>query len=170
MTQDPPVLNVTRAVIHRGGRTIVDTPKSAAGVRAVHVPPHLAPALTEHLEKHAQSGPDGLLFPSPATKPRSGCGCGYPSCGGGHLTSPQLYHRYLPARNAAGQPDLRWHDLRHTGAVEVARQGATLAETMARLGHSTVSAAMRYQHATKERDAELARRLSQKRLRDRKKG
>lgn len=163
MDQDPPVLNITRAVIRRGGRTIVDTPKSAAGVRSVHVPPHLSPALTEHLENHAQPGPDGLLFPSPATNQRRGCSCGYPTCKGGHLTSPQLYHRFLPAREAAGRPDLRWHDLRHTGAVEVARQGATLAETMARLGHSTVAAAMRYQHATKERDAELARRLSHKR-------
>ena len=44
---------------------------------------------------------------------------------------------YYPARAKAGRPDLRFHDLRHTGAVLAAATGATLAELMARLGHST---------------------------------
>ena len=35
-----------------------------------------------------------------------------------------------PARKAAGWPDLRFHDLRHTGAVLAAQTGATLAELM----------------------------------------
>lgn len=41
-----------------------------------------------------------------------------------------------PARLQVG-PDLRWHDLRQTGAVRAASAGASLAELMARLGHST---------------------------------
>ncbi|WP_228488971.1 hypothetical protein [Raineyella fluvialis] len=55
---------------------------------------------------------------------------------------------------------MRWHDLRHTGAVLAASTGATLAELMARLGHSTAGAALRYQHAAKGRDAEIAASLS----------
>jgi hypothetical protein len=39
--------------------------------------------------------------------------------------------------------------------------GTTLAELMARLGHSTQGAALRYQDAARNRDAEIARRLSQ---------
>ena len=50
--------------------------------------------------------------------------------------------------------------LRHTGAVLAAQTGAPLAELMGRLGHSTPGAAMRYQHAAADRDAEIARRLS----------
>ena len=50
------------------------------------------------------------------------------------------------AREAAGRPDLRVHDLRHTGATMAARAGATLAELQERLGHSSVNAALRYQH------------------------
>src|SRR5665811_83774 len=65
-----------------------------------------------------------------------------------------------PARNAAGREDLRWHDLRHTGAVLAAQTGATLAELMGRLGHSTPAAAMRYQHAARDRDTEIAKALS----------
>ena len=41
-----------------------------------------------------------------------------------------------------------------------AQTGATLAELMARLGHSTSVAAMRYQHAAAGRDAEIAAALS----------
>ena len=67
---------------------------------------------------------------------------------------------YYPARKAAGRPDLRFHDLRHTGAVLAAQTGATLAELMSRLGHSTSQAAMRYQHAAADRDAIIAQRLS----------
>jgi hypothetical protein len=41
-----------------------------------------------------------------------------------------------------------------------AATGATLAELMARLGHSTVSAAMRYQHAAADWDKAIAEALS----------
>jgi len=67
---------------------------------------------------------------------------------------------YYHARHFAGRDDLRIHDLRHTGAVLAAQTGATLAELMSRLGHSTPQAALRYQHAAAERDHEIARRLS----------
>ena len=68
---------------------------------------------------------------------------------------------YYPARLAAGRKDRRWHDLRHTGAVLAAQTGATLAELMGRLSHTTPGAAMRYQHAATDRDAEITRRLSE---------
>jgi integrase len=68
---------------------------------------------------------------------------------------------YYPAREAAGRPDLRFHDLRHTGAVLAAATGATLAELMARLGHSTAGAALRYQHEAAERDKVIAAALSE---------
>jgi integrase len=64
------------------------------------------------------------------------------------------------ARAVAGRNDLRWHDLRHSGAVLAAATGATLAELMARLGRSTPAAAMRYQHAAGGRDREIAALLS----------
>src|SRR5271166_6037472 len=48
----------------------------------------------------------------------------------------------------------------HSGAVLAAQTGATLAELMARLGHSTSQAAMRYQHASKGRDKHIAALLS----------
>lgn len=154
-----PLLQVQRAMVYRNGQIIVGRPKSDAGLRVVAVPPHLRTALVRHLATWAQPGPDGLVFP--AIRPPSGtCECGYKNCSGGHLMSTVLYKSFDAARRAAGRPDLRWHDLRHTGAVLAAQTGATLAELMARLGHSTVSASLRYQHAAQGRDAEIARRLS----------
>ena len=129
----------------RRDRDIVGTPKSDAGVRDVAIPPHLVPALKVHLRDHAQPGPGGLLFPSPT---------------GGHLTTSTLYSSFFRARKKIGREDLRWHDLRHTGAVLAAATGATLAELMGRLGHSTQGAALRYQHAAKGRDSEIAAALS----------
>lgn len=68
---------------------------------------------------------------------------------------------FCKAREAAGRPDLRLHDLRHTGAVPAAQTGATLAELMERLGHSTPTAAMRYQHVARGRAKAVAERLSE---------
>jgi len=59
-----------------------------------------------------------------------------------------------------GRPDLRFHDLRHTGAVMAAQQGATLADLQARLGHSTANAALLYQHPAKGRQQLIAENLS----------
>ena len=64
-----------------------------------------------------------------------------------------------PARRSANRT-LRVHDLRHVGAVLAAQSGATTAELMHRLGHTTPQMALRYQHVAEGRDAEIAERLS----------
>jgi integrase len=137
---------VRRAAVVVAGETIVGTPKSAAGVRDVSLPPHLLPIVREHLATFAGWGKDGLLFPAAR---------------GGHLVRGSFFRQWDRARHAAGRPDLRFHDLRHTGAVLAAQTGATLAELMGRLGHTTPTMALRYQHVSQDRDAEIARLLSE---------
>lgn len=140
------VVRVIRAVVRiDGGKFKVTTPKSAAGVRDVTIPPHLLPAVQDHLANHVGAGRDSLLFPA---------------VNGGHLAPATLNRWYYKARSAASRDDLRFHDLRHSGAVLAAATGATLAELMGRLGHSTPQAAMKYQHASKQRDREIAALLS----------
>lgn len=157
------VIRVRRAVVLVEKERRVTTPKSAAGERTVAIPPHLVATIREHLDAYAQPGDEGLLFP--ATH-------------GGHLSQSTLNGKpsrrrrikgrmvnegatgFCRAREAAGRPDLRLHDLRHTGAVLAAQTGATLAELMGRLGHSTPAAAMRYQHAARDRDKAIAAALS----------
>lgn len=137
---------VRRAVTHTRGETHTGTPKSDAGQRVVTLPPHVAPIVAEHLMLWTGPGDDALVFTSSR---------------GNRLRASTLYRHFYPARESIGRPDLRFHDLRHTGATMAARAGATLRELQARLGHSTVQAAMIYQHATSERDAEIAARITE---------
>jgi integrase len=139
------VIRVRRAVVRLDDGFKETTPKSDAGVRDVAIPPHLLPALEVHLSKHVGKARDSLLFPAHH---------------GGHLAPATLKRHFYKARDTANRPDLRLHDLRHSGAVLAAATGASLAELMARLGHSTPAAAMRYQHAAQGRDREIAALLS----------
>jgi integrase len=53
------------------------------------------------------------------------------------------------------------HDLRHTGNHLAGESGASTRELMHRMGHSTMAAALRYQHATDGRARQIADRLSE---------
>lgn len=142
------VLHVRRAVVVAGGQTIIGPPKSHAGIRDVAIPPHLIGAVKAHLRKMgANGGRDALLFPSLSDPTK-------------HLAHTELHKRFKIAREAAGRPDLRFHDLRHSGAVWATLTGASLIEVMGRLGHSTPGAAMRYQSVAAGRDREIADALS----------
>ena len=78
------------------------------------LPPHLLPVVKEHVREHAAMGRDWLLFPAAH----------------GELLAPSTpYQVFYPARAKAGREDLRFHDLRHTGAVLAASTGATLRNT-----------------------------------------
>jgi predicted transcriptional regulator len=65
------------------------------------------------------------------------------------------------ARKMIGRTDLHYHDLRHTGLTWAAASGASIAELMRRGGHANPAAALRYQHATENRDAAIAAALSE---------
>jgi integrase len=145
VTADYAVLHVRRAVTRVRGKFIPGEPKTAAGVRDVAVPPHIKDALREHLQLYVDRGRDALLFPAPD---------------GGHLSNDAYRVFWKRARAAIGKPNLRIHDLRHVGAVLAAQSGATTAELMHRLGHTTAVMALRYQHVAEGRDAEIAERLS----------
>ena len=97
-------VKIRRGVVRVDGKFIVGPPKTDAGVRDVAILPHLVPLVKDHLSDHTVPGKDVLLFPAAAD-------------GNLHMAPSTLYKVYYPAREAAGRKDLRWHDLRHTGAV-----------------------------------------------------
>lgn len=120
------------------------TPKTAAGVRWVHLPPHLLPDLRLHLEQFVPAD------------------CTWVFCNGngGPLRRGSFRSVWWLARDKAGLPGFHFHDLRHTGNTLAAATGASTRELMARMGHASMRAAVLYQHATEERDAEIAQKLS----------
>ena len=137
---------VSRAVTYRDGQWSVDTPKTAAGTRTVVIPPHILPVLKQHLARYVGKASDSLLFATEA---------------GEHVGEWDYRKVFGPAKAKIGKPELRVHDLRHAGAVLAAQSGATVAELMHRIGHTTPAMAMTYQHVAANRDAEIARRMSE---------
>src|SRR5437868_4392994 len=89
--------------------------------------------LADHLERFAEPGRDGLVFPSPS---------------GGYLQRNNFRQRYwLPALSKAGVGHFRFHDLRHTHATLAVSLGLDTKTLMKRMGHSSSRAALIYQHA-----------------------
>jgi integrase len=74
------------------------------------------------------------------------------------------FHRSVDWSNLvvkAGLPaGFHFHDLRHTGNNLAAASGASTRELMHRMGHGSMRAALIYQHATSERDREIAAALN----------
>jgi integrase len=123
-------------------------PKTEAGRRTVTLPAVAAAALAEHLSTYSQPGSDGLVFTSTE---------------GGLLRRSNFNNRrvWLPATRAVGLDGLRFHDLRHTSATLSIAAGASTRELMARMGHSSSAAALRYQHVMAGRDAAIAAALDE---------
>lgn len=125
-----------------GGGIASGPTKSDAGDRVISVPPRVMSILRDHLERFTGEGDDALVVSSPD----------------GGFVHPSTFGRiWKRAWASCGLEGLTFHDLRHTGLTIFAQQGATVAELMHRGGHSSIEVALRYQHATAERDRALAR-------------
>ena len=134
-------LRIERArVVTSDGRALTGPPKTAAGRRAIAVPPNVFPDIEAHLGRFVGPEPGAWLFPG--------------------TTARALERAWAGARLAVGRPDLHFHDLRHSGLTWAAATGASTKELMARGGHSTATVALRYQHATEDRDRALAAALA----------
>lgn len=142
---DAGVISVERAVYPVDGQYVVGDPKSDAGKRRVSVPASLVAELRA-------AAPDTLHPDALVVSTRSGR-CAY----GAAQTAITRTLRSL------GRTDVRVHDLRHTGHTLAAASGATLADLMERLGHSTVNASMTYAHAAGDHGKALAERLEERR-------
>ncbi len=118
-------------------------------MRTVTVPRHIRADLKHHLDTYTGSEPDALLFGSDESR-----------CG--HLNSTTVRRHFNAALAASGYdgPHVRIHDLRHHHGTMITLAGATLRDSMSRLGHTTVAASLRYQQIVAGRDAEIAERLS----------
>jgi integrase len=117
-------------------------PKTDAGFRTVALPPHVLPVLQRHVQQYA--GETRLFV----------------GTDGGPMPGDSLTQAFSRARDRLGMVGFRFHDLRHTGQTLAAATGATLADLMKRLGHSSPAAAMRYLHTVSGRDQAIAEALS----------
>jgi integrase len=137
-------MTVAEALVEAAAGLSIGPPKSEAGRRTVALPPPLLPVLEAHLGTFAQPGIDGLVFCGPK---------------GAMLRRGNFSTKWTKARRAVGMEELHFHDLRHTANTLAAATGASTRELMHRMGHSSSTAALRYQHATRDRDQAIAKAL-----------
>lgn len=125
--------------------------KSDAGKRSVSIPSIMIERLKAHLDTYVALEAKAPILPTSVY-------------GIVPLSNTRWGYIWGDAREAvAGLPlGFRFHDLRHTGLTLFAQEGATLAELMRRGGHSDMRIVLRYQHATMNRDRELAERMSER--------
>lgn len=135
-------VRVVEQLLEINGHLMFAPPKTSAGVRTVALPPFLVEVMVEHVARYSQPGPDGLVFVMPEGTP---------------LRRENFRRRvWCPAVAAVGMKGFRFHDLRHTNATLAAESGASLRSLMARLGHASAAAAIRYQHKLEGQDAKIA--------------
>ena len=109
------------------------------------LPNFMVEEITKHLEDYVANESDSLIFTSGFNTP---------------LRRGVLFRAWSRSPTKVGVDYLHFHDLRHTGNTLAVATGASTAELMARMGHSSSGAALRYQHAGKERDIVLASKLN----------
>lgn len=134
------------------GRMIEGDPKTKAGRRAaLALPDWLMAMLAEVLAQRGitASTPEAFVFTSP-----DGSGLHY---------SNWRTRVWLPARAAAGLPDLNFHDLKHTAGTALLDEGVSIKTAQARLGHANPRTTLAvYAQATAEADREAAKRLGER--------
>lgn len=126
------------------GTILVSEPKTEAGKRKIALPGPLVSELASHLDSFTAPSPDAVVFCGPK---------------GGPLRPHVWQKNWDAARRTVGLENLHFHDLRHVANTMAASTGASLRELMYRMGHASPDAALRYQHATQERDAAIAQAL-----------
>ena len=135
-------LTIERAVKKLTGQpAFIGATKTVGSNRTVVLPKVAAEALEQHLAQYVGNDPESLIFTNGK---------------GSLVTSSELSGWFIPARNRAGLPTLRWHDLRSTGLTIAASTGASITALMNRAGHTSVRAAMIYQKLTKADDQKIA--------------
>ncbi len=132
---------VQQRQLDRHGQHLVGPPKSAAGKRTIALPASLIPDLQHHLDEYAEPGRYGYVFTGQQGNP---------------LAPHVLHGAWSRARAAHDLDHIHLHDLRHLAGTLAASTGAGTKELMYRHGHASPQAALRYQHATRDRDSKLA--------------
>lgn len=115
----PPAVRVSRAMNRLDGKWLLGTPKSKAGLRTVALPDYPRPVLIEHMYRYVLPGAGALVFATKSGRP---------------LYNPNWCSTFARAKRQIGLDDCHFHDLRHAAATLAAQSGATLKDSMARLG------------------------------------
>lgn len=144
---------------HSGGR-FVGTPKSDAGKRTLSLPAQLVDELKKHRERQlrirAEEGQRWKGF-----VPENGEELELVFCqrNGNAFQASKDWQAWKDFLKAAGVPEVRVHDARHTAATLLLLMGVDGRVVMDMMGWSVASMLKRYQHVLDEMKVEAAKRV-----------
>lgn len=112
----------------RGGKMVVQTPKTRAGRRTISVPGWLMELLASHLAARGLTGADREV---PV----------FAGADGRQLDYSNWRQRiWIPAVARTGLEGLRFHDLRHAAGTALVAGGVDIKTAQVRLGHASPAA------------------------------
>lgn len=144
-------LFVRGSVVQCGARAVLSEPKTPSSCRCVLLSPDTVMVLRAHHVQQAHEqrqwklctpAETGLVFPSTVGRFQLPC------------TLVKIFHKLT---KLAGVRRIRFHDLRHTAASLLVRQGVPIKAVAERLGHADASITMRvYTHVYEEQRRQAA--------------
>jgi integrase len=106
------------------GEWLRKEPKTTGSVRSITISAITASVLADHLDRFANAGPDGLVFPNGAGRP---------------VISSSFWNNHFTPALARTGVSCRFHDdLRHTSVALAIAAGAHPKAIQTRMGHSTI--------------------------------
>lgn len=136
-------VRVTQQLIRLdSGEWIRKEPKTPASVRSISISAFTADFLADHLERFANPGADGLVFPNGAGNP---------------VASSSFWNNHFSRALRRAGLQCRFHDLRHTSVALAIAEAAHPKAIQARMGHSSINVTLdRYGHLFPELDEAIA--------------
>jgi len=147
---DLATVRVTQSLSSERGRgPVLGEPKTTSSYRTVAVPPAVIAKVMAHLnDTHiGATNRHAPVFTSIRGKP---------------LLNQYFAPYWRRTVESLGMETVRFHDLRHLAGTEAASAGASLREVMARMGHASSDASLRYLKASELRDRDIADALAER--------
>jgi integrase len=138
-------LRVERQLDECPGQELTYRPTKNGESSTVHIPEDVVLVLADHMERYVAAHPTSPLFVG-----RTGVA----------VRPGTFWHAWDKARRQTGLTAYHFHDMRHFAATMLAASGASVAEIKQRGRWRSNAMPLRYQHATQDRDAILARAIA----------
>lgn len=122
------------------GKHMITPPKTVKSNRVIEMPDFLCEELKEYMSKLPDLKPTDRIFE--------------------HVTKSYLYRHIKAGAKAAGLPEIRVHDLRHSHVSLLIQMGYSAVAIANRVGHESITITYRYAHMFPSVQKDMAKNLN----------